>query len=188
MRLIVLLSVVLAGCWYGKTPTAVTTPAPATAPAPTAAADRDADEPSYRSTTIAADTIGVATMTAGLIGLERGADENVSGALLVTGMAIAGFADPIVHLVHGRGSRALASYLIRAVTTSTGAMMGVATSNCRDELFCGLDGMLWGTAAGLAIAGVADAFLLHGDLSSHTWTPTVTASDGGARVGIIAPL
>ena len=64
--------------------------------------------------------------------------------------------------------------------------MGVAFENCRNELFCGFEGMLWGTAGGLAVAGVVDSLVLHGQVS-NTWTPTVIPSDGGARVGVVAP-
>lgn len=178
MRVVAILSIGLAGCWTGHAPASVTPTPPSPAP--------DAREPGYRSETMAVDAIGVATMTAGLVGLERGSNENVDGALMVTGLAIAGFGDPIVHLAHGHGGRAAASYVIRAVTISMGAMMGVAFENCRNELFCGLDGMLWGTAGGLAAAGVVDALVLHGQVS-NTWTPTVLPSDGGARVGLARP-
>ena len=142
-------------------------------------------EPSYRTVTIVNDVVGVAALTVGLEGLFHGGNETASGVLLVVGSAMAGLGDPLIHLAYGHGGRAIASYLIRGATTSVGLMAGMAAENCRDhaELFCGLEGSLWGMTAGLAVAGVADALILHG-FGSQMWTPTVSPSDGGARVGI----
>jgi hypothetical protein len=183
----ILFALTLTACWTGKAPVAPTT---TVAPVAKTAHEAPAPQPverSYRAYTVTADVIGVTTMTAGLVGLHRDSNNALGGALLVTGMAIAGFSDPLIHLAHGHGSRALVSYGIRAVTVLTGMMAGMGASDCRDELFCGLEGMMWGSAAGLAVAGVADAFLLHGKLASQPWTARMSASEGGARVGIAAP-
>ena len=49
--------------------------------------------------------------------------------------------------------------------------------------FCSFDPELgWGVVGGFAVAGAFDALFLHG--KSSTWTPTMTPSDDGARVGV----
>lgn len=174
----------LSGCWYGQTtPVRPTTTAVVELAPPT-----PEPEPSYRATTIVLDAVGVAAMTAGMFGLRRYGDNDLSGGLAVAGLAVAGFGTPITHLVHGHKARAGGSYLLRSIGVSMGMMIGygVECSNNRNELFCGFEGMLWGSAGGLALAGVVDALILHGNDSTErrTWVPTVTAGDGAARIGI----
>jgi hypothetical protein len=175
------LATTVAGCWTDRAP-ARTTPRPTTAaPATTAPVD---DTPDYRAVTIGLDVVGVAALAAGAIGLHRGANEDVSGALATSGMALAGFGTVITHIVMGRNDRALRSYLTRSIMVTTGSLAG-AMAGCGDrgaELGCTFEGMLWGTAGGLAVAGALDALVLHRDEPS--WTPTMSVTDEQTRVGI----
>jgi hypothetical protein len=159
----------LAGCWRGQT-----TPARPEPPV---------EESGYRSTTIAVDAVGIGAMTAGLVGLSRGYDEDVSGGLLAVG-SLSALAGPIIHLAHGNKARAGASYLVRSLAATTGLMVGMGISNPgRDQLFPDLTGMFWGATAGLAVGGALDALLLHDQ--PRSWVPTATPTDGGAQVGIL---
>jgi hypothetical protein len=178
----------LSGCWYEHArPARPTTPSEPTVDAPTA----EAPTSSYRASTIAADTIGVVAMAAGLIGLQRGRNDDISGGLLVGGLATAGFVTPIIHLAHGNTRRAGTSYLMRSLMATTGTLVGyAATASCsetRDQLLCGITRITWGVTGGLAVGAALDAIFLHGsdERSSRTWMPTVTPGDGGARVGIL---
>lgn len=139
----------------------------------------------YRTTTIVADAIGVGAMAVGLIGLQRGYNENVSGGLLVAGLTIAAYVTPIIHLAHGKRSRTGGSLLVRSIASTTGSVVGLA-AGCPGGRgwFCGLEGMLWGVAGGLAVGSVIDAVYFHDESSPRTWTPTVMTSGGNARVGI----
>lgn len=168
----------LSGCWYEKP-----RPARPTHPEPNV----EAPASRYRSTTIAVDALGVAAMTAGMIGLQGGHDEDLSGGLLVVGLATAAYVTPLVHLAHGDRGRAGGSLLVRSIAVTTGTGIGIAAgcSEPRVELFCGLTGMLWGITGGLAIGGAIDAIFFHDKRSSRTWSPTATTSEGGARVGIL---
>jgi hypothetical protein len=166
----------LAGCWRASAHS-VAPPRPAR-PAADAA-------PSYRATTVTADVIGVAAMTAGAISIHRGHDD-LGGGLLVAGVITAASVTPVLHLVHGHRARAGGSLMIRSIAATTGMLVGgaIACADARDELLCGLSGLPWGVTGGLAIAGAIDALFLH-DRPARTWTPTVTAGDGGARIGVI---
>lgn len=122
-------------------------------------------------------------LTAGAIGFRGGYNEDVSGGLAAAGLTAA-LLTPIVHLAHGNGGRAGASYLIRSVTTSMGMFVGVDAGGHRRPFDFDFEGMLWGAAAGLAIGSAFDAMFLHDERSQRTWSPTVTASHGETRLGI----
>jgi hypothetical protein len=171
----------LSGCWYERA-----RPAKPIQPTPEPIVETSA---SYRATTIAVDVIGVAAMTAGLVGLQRGASDDVSGGFLVAGTALAGYATSIIHLAHGNKARAGGSFLIRSISATTGMLIGMGVAGCeREDLTCNLVGMAWGVAGGLAVGSALDALLLHdnpAEQAPRTWTPTVTAGEGGARVGVL---
>lgn len=171
--------VALSGCWHGGTQPA-TPSRPTPPPAPTASSG------SYRAITVAVDAVGVAAMATGLIGLERGYNDDVSGGLYSVGLGVASFGGPLVHLAHGRTGRAGGSYGIRALTITTGWMVGYGVGCIGDrDILCGLEGMFWGAAGGLAAGAVLDAVLLHDDSAERpTWSPAVTHTDGTTRVGI----
>lgn len=130
-------------------------------------------------------------LAVGVLGLQRGDNDDLSGGVATAGLAAAAFGAPIVHLAHGRTRRAGASYLIRSVTATATMVVGLgvgcpARPEGLDRLDCWIPGMMWGAAAGLALSGIADALVLHRD-SSRTWVPTMSVGEGGARIGIAAP-
>ena len=94
------------------------------------------------------------------------------------------FATPVVHALRGHGSRAGASYLLRSAFVSVGFVAATQVGCAREPgWFCGFGAELAiGVAGGFAVASALDAVLLH--RGSSTWTPTVTHSEGGARIGI----
>jgi hypothetical protein len=174
-------------------PPSLTPPlAPRTEPAgePTAEA-----EPSYRAYTMTADALSIAAM-AGSFAAEgpNGRDSNASAGLLVVGMLGGAYASPIIHGVHGHGSRAIASWLIRQGAMGVGMIVGVETASCGSDAFlCGLDRLGPGALGGLVVASVIDAAILHDRGDDHparatgtAWAPVVAPRSGGATVGFAA--
>lgn len=179
--------VLLSGCWYERARPSAPKPAAVKPAALEPAAPPPPLPPSYRALTITLDAVGVAMMTAGVLGLRRGDDEDVSGALLNAGLLTSGFGVPVAHYVKGTNARALGSWLLRSSTVTAGALVGFGVG-CADgrgmQMGCALEGMAWGVAGGLAIAGVIDAAFLHGWQPAGGFAPTLTPRDGGAQVGI----
>jgi len=137
---------------------------------------------SYRPVVAAVNAVGVTAMAIGLYGLQRGRDENVSGGILDVGVAISAFGAPIVSLSRGNYFNAGASYLTRSVLVGAGLIAGVgaACGGDRRAFLCELDGVVWGTAIGLAVANVVDVAWF----STEKWQPYVVPTDGGVQTGI----
>ena len=169
-----------AGCWRG---TQQVTPSP---PASARATPEVAPTPeaSYRHVTMAIDALGVGLIAASTLAYsQRGGNDPVAVGLLLAGSSTI-LATPILHATHGHVARAATSYLFRSVLMSAGMLVGAEVGCARNPgWFCGFGPELgWGVVGGLALAGAFDALLLHG--ASSTWTPTMTPSEDGARVGV----
>jgi hypothetical protein len=170
----------LAGCWHSTQPVTPSRPVavrtPPEAPRPT--------EASYRSATLSLDAVGIGLLAASTAAYaQRGGDDPLAvGLLLAGGLTMLG--TPVVHALHRQWPRAGASYLLRTIFVTTGMVVGMEIGCARDPgWLCGLGPELgWGAVGGFVVAGALDALLLHG--SRSTWTPTITPSDDGARVGI----
>lgn len=134
--------------------------------------------------TLALDAAGIGLLAASTFAYaHRGGDDALASGLAVAG-GLSVLGSPIVHGVRGHGARAGASYLLRSVFVSAGAVVGMRVGCAgRPDWFCGLGPELgWGMVGGFVVAGALDAWLLHG--TSSTWTPTVMPADDGARVGL----
>jgi len=193
-----LIGVGLTACWHG--PTSPTAPKPP--PTPTIEPDEapsepiaepivEAPVPSYRSTTMAVDAIGIGVMTVGLIGFARDDTSDASMGLALAGLTVSAFGTTVVHGVRGGKGQALKSYLLRAMSATTGMLIGLGAAHCEDEklfaqLGCAMKGMTWGVGGGLVAASVLDALFMHGSSSEkpRRWAPMIAPGDGGARVGI----
>jgi len=178
-RTIVVILALVSGCWRGTPPVTPSPPASAQAPkvAPT-------PEASYRHVTMAIDAVGISLIAASTLAYsKRGGDDPLAVGLLLAG-GVTMFGTPIVHARHGHGARAGASYLLRSVFVTAGMVAGMEVGCARDPgLLCGLGPELgWGVVGGYVVASAFDALFLH-DFNS-TWTPTLTPSEDGARVGL----
>jgi len=138
---------------------------------------------SYRPLVLTADAVGVAAMGVGLAGIEGGWDKE--GVVFSGGLLLSAFAAPVISLAYRNLHNAGGSYLTRMITVSVGMVVGAAAS-CRDhELLCGLDGLAFGAAAGLAVANVFDVVYFSTEHAAPAWQPYVTPTDGGARAGFV---
>jgi hypothetical protein len=145
---------------------------------------------SYRGYTLAADATSLALLLAGAH-LERpgGGDTRESDALFTVGGLGAFFASPIIHLARGHGGRAMSSFLIRGVLASAGMYTGIIMMSGCEGLLCELDGIGPGMFGGLVVASLIDAAFFTTEVrevreDARTWTPQVSASSEGARIGV----
>lgn len=167
------------GCWRGPAQqTTITTRSPSPTSSPTK------PEASYRNVTMAVDAISVGLIAGGMIVYQTRGLESIPGHVLVGAGGLAALGTPIIHATRGHVSRGGASYVIRAGMTTVGMLTAIGVT-CANEpgFLCELTpNMWWGIAGGVAVSGALDALLLHD--ASSTWSPTVTPTDDGARVGI----
>jgi hypothetical protein len=166
----------MAGCWRSSSPP-VTPRSAATSATPS--------ESSYGHVTLAIDAVGVGMIAGGMLVYGAyGLESKPASVLVGVGGLTAGLGTAITHVVHGQHGRAVATYAMRSGLASVGLVTASAISCANErETLCELTpNMTWGIAGGLAVAGALDALFLHG--SDSTWSPIVTPSDDGARVGI----
>jgi hypothetical protein len=152
----------------------------------------DTEVTHYYHLTLAADAVGVATLVAG--GLAEGPggrDTAASNALFTGGALTMAFGAPIIHLARGHAGRALGSFALRSAAAGAGMLVAVAANTCdpNTELLCKLDYVGYGFLGGLVVASAIDAAINTEERVPRTtrvWTPTVSASSEGARIGFAA--
>jgi hypothetical protein len=147
---------------------------------------------SYRPWTMAVDVVSLGTIVGGFA-MPGNHFHDTSDAIISAGILGGFLATPIIHAARGHGMRAVGSFVLRGLVAGTGAMIGVATAECRpEEWFCGLDRMGPGMTAGLAVAMVIDNIWL---TDEHTprpragqpvWSPIVAPRPGGGTLGLAA--
>jgi hypothetical protein len=144
-------------------------------------------ERDYRAVTVALDAAGVGAMVAGLALVHRNSNDTAGGALIDSGVAVAGFGSIITHVVMGHADRAWRRYLIQGgallFTGIAGSMIACGDhSEGLDGLGCTIEGMVGGSAVGFVAASAIDALVLQAP--SHSVVPIVSPTEGGARVGL----
>jgi len=155
----------------------------------TAAAEpstEDTEVTHYRAWTLTADALSTAAVIGGILAIDGGRTTTATNVLISAG-AIGFFATPIIHVARGHAERALAStFLLRGGLTAIGMMTGEVIAGRCDELFCELDAALLGAFGGMVVAAALDSVFLTSEVRSRapTWTPQVTASRSGARIGL----
>lgn len=150
---------------------------------------------SYTTQIAAADALALVLLLAGGRAEGQDGEDTETSELFTTAGIVGAFAiSPLVHLAHGHGRRAGASFALRA-TLSFGGMLASIHANrgsC-EALFCEFEDMGEWFVGGLVVASIADLLLFsHGDLlatrrlrPAPTWTPTLGATPGGAQVGVV---
>jgi hypothetical protein len=146
---------------------------------------------SYRPWTMTADVISLGLIVGGF-SMDGNHFHDTSDAIITTGVLGGFVASPLIHAARGHYLRALGSFALRGWIAGTGAMIGVATADCRSALlFCGLDRMPPGMIAGFAIAMVIDNVWLTDEHvprngAAPAWAPVVAPGPGGGTVGVVA--
>jgi hypothetical protein len=165
-------------------------------PGVAAASDEDDDTmvTSYRHLTLSADAISIGLFAAGnLAEGEGGHDTPLSNTLFATGLLGATFATPIIHATRGHGGRAIGSWLLRQGLASAGMLIAFSASQgCDDGWFCELEYVGYGYLGGIVLASVIDAATITDEVVPReraprsVWSPTISATHQGARVGFVA--
>jgi hypothetical protein len=149
--------------------------------------DRPTETTSYAGYTLAADATSLALLVGGALSEgENGRDTGASNALFTAGALGAFFGSPIIHSIRGHRDRAMGSFGIRGVFASAGMYVGLIMAAGCEGLLCELDGIGPGVFGGLVVASLIDAAFLTTEIRERppTWTPQVSASSEGARIGI----
>ena len=148
--------------------------------------------PSYRLQLAGTDAAAALTLLVG----EKTTDSNGQRDQTLIALGIATFAlgSPIVHLVHGHGKRALASFLLRGVAPLVTAEIGAQLKTCfvTSSADCDISsasdshriaGLVLGVASAMAIDytffGAAER-----PRPEPSWAPSVGATRGGVSLGI----
>lgn len=146
---------------------------------------------SYRYLTITADAVSLGTMIGGF-SMDGNHVHDASDAVITAGLLAGLFATPVIHAGRGHRARALGSFLLRDALASTGALVGVAASCSREQVFCGGDGIGAGMIAGLTIAMAIDNVWLTDEhvprmrAAQTTWAPVLAPRSGGGTLGFAA--
>lgn len=145
---------------------------------------------SYRLETLTADGAALLGLVAVLEVRDQGLQHVIGG--LAAGTYLLGA--PVIHAVHHRPGRAVGSLAMRAAIPITVALLMIEnppastcdpdSTRCDDFGYTGW--IVIGTLGGAAAASILDTvFLAKGDPKpERTWSPTVTASHGGAMLGV----
>lgn len=147
---------------------------------------------SYRNQILVADALSIGA-TLSFYGTRDGGTDNAAATMLILGVVGGEFATPIIHAVHGHGTRALGSYFLRAGLLSAGLVIAAESGplDCSQGGGCGLDNIPAGLAIGIAAASLFDMAYFSDDVqvrpvTARTWSPIVAPQHGGAQLGIAA--
>lgn len=147
---------------------------------------------SYRNQILVADALSIGA-TLSFYGTRDGGTDNAAATMLILGVAGGEFATPIIHAVHGHGTRALGSYFLRAGLMTAGLVIAAESGplDCSQGSGCGLDNIPAGLAIGIAAASLFDMAYFSDDVevrpvTARTWSPIVAPQRGGAQLGIAA--
>jgi hypothetical protein len=150
----------------------------------------DTEVTHYHHLTLGVDGASLAVLVAGgLAEGEGGRDTTASSTLMPIGLLGMTFGTPIVHLTRGHTGRALGSFALRVAFASGGMLVAEAARSCNpdEDFLCKLDYVGYGMVGGLVLASLFDAATMTEERVPRrgpTWAPSLSATPGGARVGI----
>ncbi|MFT3694895.1 MAG: hypothetical protein QM831_17225 [Kofleriaceae bacterium] len=145
----------------------------------------------YRNEILVADGLSIASTLGYYATMTNGSHEG-SPMLLVMGIAGGQLATPIIHAIHGHGTRALGSYFLRGGLMAVGMIAAVESGgslDCSQDSSCGLNRIPAGLAVGIAAATLFDVTYFSDDVElrpTRTWTPILAPQRGGAQIGFAA--